>query len=121
MNRTPQQILETVNSARMVADQLKVRLSVEHDVMDLGDLVHIQSTVKRIEEHLNWAAEYEEVLRDRLNQTAARVTKLSSVDASNAPRRELGRLKGRLEIPADFDAPLPDELLDDFEGRGAGS
>ncbi|MFG6489609.1 hypothetical protein ACG04R_23235 [Roseateles sp. BYS78W] len=88
--------------------------------MDLGDLVHIQSTIKRIEEHLNWVAEYEEILRDRLKRTAARVGKLSVADASDAPRRELGCLKGKLEAPADFGAPLPDEMLDDFEGREDG-
>jgi prevent-host-death family protein len=32
-------------------------------------------------------------------------------------RRKLGWLKGKLEVPEDFDAPLPDEVLADFEGR----
>ena len=29
----------------------------------------------------------------------------------------LGRLEGRYKVPDDFDAPLPDELLDLFEGK----
>jgi len=29
--------------------------------------------------------------------------------------RSLGRDKGFFEIPTDFDAPLPDEILEDFE------
>ena len=35
------------------------------------------------------------------------------------PRRRVkfGVLKGKLTIPADFDAPLPDETLAGFEGR----
>lgn len=33
-------------------------------------------------------------------------------------RRRLGALCGRFTVPADFDAPLPHEVLDDFEGRG---
>jgi len=33
-----------------------------------------------------------------------------------APLR-LGLLAGRARIPPDFDAPLPDDLLDLFEGR----
>jgi prevent-host-death family protein len=36
------------------------------------------------------------------------------------PRRKgrtLGALAGRFSVPADFDAPLPQEVLDDFEGR----
>ncbi len=33
------------------------------------------------------------------------------------PRRRLGVLKGKIRIADDFDAPLPDELLELFEGR----
>ena len=29
--------------------------------------------------------------------------------------RSLGRDKGLFEVPDDFDAPLPDEILEDFE------
>jgi len=32
--------------------------------------------------------------------------------------REPGALKGRLKIGADFDDPLPEEILAAFEGRG---
>ena len=32
-------------------------------------------------------------------------------------RRKLGVLAGRLTVPDDFDAPLPDEVLAAFEGR----
>ncbi|MBI3098790.1 MAG: type II toxin-antitoxin system Phd/YefM family antitoxin [Planctomycetes bacterium] len=36
-----------------------------------------------------------------------------------APRpRRLGVLAGRLTVPAGFDAPLPGDALDAFEGRG---
>ena len=34
------------------------------------------------------------------------------------PIRKPGFLKGRIKIADDFDAPLQDELLDAFEGRG---
>jgi prevent-host-death family protein len=33
------------------------------------------------------------------------------------PKRKLGTLKGKVWIADDFDAPLPDDLLDLFEGR----
>ena len=35
------------------------------------------------------------------------------------PKRERqpGFLKGKIRIASDFDAPLPDELLDAFEGK----
>ncbi len=32
-------------------------------------------------------------------------------------RRKLGTLAGQLRVPDDFDDPLPDEVLDAFEGR----
>ncbi len=32
-------------------------------------------------------------------------------------RRRLGLLDGKFKIPADFDAPLPDEVLAAFHGR----
>ena len=36
-------------------------------------------------------------------------------------RRRLGPLAGKFSVPADFDAPLPDELIASFEGRGDAS
>jgi len=32
-------------------------------------------------------------------------------------KKNLGLLKGRIEVPDDFDAPLPPGMLADFEGR----
>jgi antitoxin (DNA-binding transcriptional repressor) of toxin-antitoxin stability system len=32
-------------------------------------------------------------------------------------RRSLGALAGRFSVPADLDAPLPDEAIQAFEGR----
>jgi antitoxin (DNA-binding transcriptional repressor) of toxin-antitoxin stability system len=32
-------------------------------------------------------------------------------------RRNLGTLAGQFRVPDDFDDPLPDEVLDAFEGR----
>lgn len=37
--------------------------------------------------------------------------------AAKGTVRKLGALKGRLKVPADFDAPLPPEVLAAFEGR----
>jgi len=34
------------------------------------------------------------------------------------PKRRLGILVGKLRVPEDFDAPLPDEIVNAFEGRG---
>ncbi|MGH7720620.1 MAG: type II toxin-antitoxin system Phd/YefM family antitoxin [Gemmatimonadaceae bacterium] len=32
-------------------------------------------------------------------------------------RRKLGVLAGKFSVPSDFDAPLPDDVLAEFEGR----
>lgn len=37
--------------------------------------------------------------------------------ASGKPERKFGLMKGKIRISKDFDAPLPDDLLDAFEGR----
>lgn len=42
------------------------------------------------------------------------VARLSSV--SQRKRRRFGILKGKIKISADFDAPLPADLLDAFKG-----
>ena len=31
-----------------------------------------------------------------------------------SPRREFGRDRGLFEVPEDFNAPLPDDVLEDF-------
>jgi prevent-host-death family protein len=43
------------------------------------------------------------------------VAKLVPLGATS--RRRLGLLAGLARIPADLDAPLPDDILDGFEGR----
>lgn len=32
------------------------------------------------------------------------------------PKRKFGTERGRLVVPEDFDDPLPDDLLDEFDG-----
>lgn len=44
------------------------------------------------------------------------VAKLVPLTAAARPRR-LGLLKGKVKVPADFDAPLPDAIASLFEGR----
>ena len=43
------------------------------------------------------------------------VARLSPLEAHAGPRR-LGRLDGRFRIPDDFNAPLPDDVLERFFG-----
>ncbi len=56
----------------------------------------------------------EEVIIARAGQPVARLVPIEPVGRS---RRRLGLLDGQFTIPDDFDAPLPDDILDLFEGR----
>lgn len=44
------------------------------------------------------------------------VARLIPIDSRKAPRR-LGLLDGQIQVPDDFNIPLPDAVLDAFEGR----
>lgn len=46
------------------------------------------------------------------------LVKVTALGQPESPKRRLGFLKGKVDIPSDFDAPLPDEWLRSFEGRG---
>jgi prevent-host-death family protein len=59
------------------------------------------------------AAGGEEVLIARAGKPVARLVPLE--DARARPPRRLGLLAGKLRIPADYDAPLPNDVLRDFE------
>jgi len=45
------------------------------------------------------------------------LAKLGPLRPAYRKKRRLGILTGRLKVPADFDAPLPSDVLDAFEGR----
>jgi prevent-host-death family protein len=51
-----------------------------------------------------------------ITKRGVRVARLVPVEAQKGKRR-LGFYEGKLTIPDDFDAPLPDEILDAFEGK----
>ena len=58
-------------------------------------------------------AEGEEVVIAKAGKPVARL-----VPIGKAPgKRTLGMLKGRLKVPRNFDAPLPDDVIAAFEGR----
>ena len=45
------------------------------------------------------------------------VAELRPVSVAPAAPRPFGLCAGQFTVPDDFDAPLPDDLLEDFEGR----
>ena len=56
----------------------------------------------------------EEVVITRHGRPVARLVPAGE----SLPKRKLGTLRGKVWISEDFDAPLPDDLLDLFEGKG---
>jgi prevent-host-death family protein len=59
------------------------------------------------------AAAGEEIIIARSGKPMARLGPL----AGPRQKRRLGILAGKLRVPEDFDAPLPDEVIEAFEGR----
>jgi prevent-host-death family protein len=77
--------------------------------------VNIHAAKTHLSRLVDAAAAGEEIVIARAGKPVARLVALEAV-----PRRPivLGTLAGKLgPIPDDFDAPLPDDLLDAFEGR----
>jgi prevent-host-death family protein len=60
---------------------------------------------------LDRAAKGEEVI---ITRDGRPIAKLFPATAVRKPRK-LGVLKGRIRVPDDFDAPLPDDVLDAFD------
>ena len=54
----------------------------------------------------------EDVVIARASRPVVRLTRLLPPPAA----RQLGTLAGKISVPDDFDAPLPDEVLKLFEG-----
>ena len=61
------------------------------------------------------AAAGEEIIIAKAGKPVAKLVPLTVPE--ERPKRRLGLLNGQAAVPADFDAPLPDEVIDAFEGR----
>ncbi len=61
---------------------------------------------------LDRVAAGEEIVIAKAGKPVARLAPLEPAGV----KRRLGLLQGRGGVPADFDAPLPDAVLDTFEG-----
>jgi len=75
--------------------------------------INVHAAKSQLSRLLDAAAAGEEVIIAKAGKPVAR---LVAVDSRSAPRR-LGALAGRLHVPDDFDDPLPDDVIADFEGR----
>lgn len=73
--------------------------------------VNIYEAKTQLSKLVDEAASGQDVLIARAGRPAARLTRVEP----GQPRR-LGVLDGAFEIPEDFNRPLPEEILDAFEG-----
>jgi len=76
-------------------------------------LINIHAAKTQLSRLVENAAAGEEIVIGRAGKP---IVKLVSLHAGR-PRRVLGTLAGKLRVPADFDAHLPNEELEPFEGR----
>ena len=74
--------------------------------------VNVHEAKTHLSRILDRVAAGEEILIARAGKPIARLVPL----AVDQKRRTPGTYQGRIEIADDFDAPLPDELLDAFDG-----
>ena len=75
-------------------------------------MVNIHAAKTQLSRLVEEAAAGGEVIIARAGRPVARLVPLEPVPV----RRTLGRLSGRVSVPDDFDAPLPDEMLAAFKG-----
>jgi prevent-host-death family protein len=75
--------------------------------------VSVYAAKTQLSRLLDRAAAGEEIVITRSGRPIARLVPVSRGGA----RRKLGRLRGKIRVSADFDAPLPDDLLNEFEGK----
>lgn len=75
--------------------------------------VNVHAAKSQLSRLLDAAAAGEEVIIAKAGKPIARLVPVEP----QKDRRKLGILAGKLHVPDDFDDPLPDRILADFEGQ----
>ena len=75
--------------------------------------IHVAKT--HLSRLVDQAAAGEEIVIARAGRPVARLVPLATTESR--ARRRLGVLAGQLRVPADFDAPLSEDILASFEER----
>lgn len=78
--------------------------------------VNIHAAKTHLSRLVDQAAAGEEIVIARAGKPVAR---LVALEAPPKRKYRLGGLKGKMRMPENFDDPLPDWLLDAFEGKDA--
>ena len=75
--------------------------------------VNIHAAKTQLSRLVDAAAAGEEIIIAKAGRPLARLGPL----ISSPRKRRLGVLAGKLRVPEDFDVPLPDEVVEVFEGH----
>ena len=94
-------------SKKRAASKTPEPLIIRETVSLYDAKTHLSSLVER-------AAEGEEIVISKSGKPKARLVPLDDV----RPLRQPGQGRGMWTVRADFDAPLPDEMIAAFEGGG---
>jgi antitoxin (DNA-binding transcriptional repressor) of toxin-antitoxin stability system len=76
--------------------------------------VNIAEAKANLSKYLKKVAQGETVVLAKRNRPVAEIRRIA---VRKSGRRPMGLCAGEFVVPDDFDAPLPDEWLDAFEGR----
>jgi prevent-host-death family protein len=81
-------------------------------------VINIAEAKAKLSEYLELAASGQRVLICKRNQPVA---ELRAVESPRTAPRPIGLAKGRISVPAAFFEPLPDDLMEGFEGVPPGT
>ncbi len=76
--------------------------------------LNVHEAKTHLSRYLSQLSEGDTILLCKRNVPIAEIRPLKP---ARTERRPIGLAKGRFEVPPEFFDPLPDELLDAFEGR----
>jgi prevent-host-death family protein len=77
-------------------------------------IVNIHEAKTHLSKLVEEASKGKEMVIAKAGKPMARLVPVRSA----SKRRKLGPLAGKFSVPADFDAPLPEEVVAAFEGQG---
>lgn len=98
-----------------MTDKNQTKFSSKFDeILVMIQQINIHEAKTQLSRLIERSLSGEEFIIAKAGKPVARLTPIKPV---RQPRR-LGLLDGELQIPDDFNAPLPETLLSAFEGRG---
>ena len=75
--------------------------------------VNIHQAKTNLSKLIDAVAHGEEIIIAKAGKPVAKLVPITAIKLKRKP----GALKGKIKIAKDFNAPLPDDILDGFEGK----